>query len=399
MLLATQAMFNIGFYAVVPFLALVLSRDFGLAAAAIGLVLGIRTFAQQGLFVVGGSLADRAGARTIILAGVAIRVTGFLLLSGALLTPAPSFALFLAGTVLTGIGGALFSPGLNTLVAAAEGAGARGRVTLFAWLTVAGELGAVLGPLLGAALLGLGFAVAAAAGAAYFAAIGITLAFLLPRARRTEGGNPTPLRSALRDRALRRFAALHSVDLLAYNQLYLAVPLVLAGGAAAVQTTAAVFAWASALTLVGQLPVARWTARLGASRALRVAYLCSAAGFALIAAASTAPDPTRTMLVFAATTSFILGHLAANPTALHLIPAVARPGAIGASFGLLATAGGAAVLTGNVGGGLLLDALPEAWSWLPWLLLGGACVASAVLVRGALTALRQHSPVVSRSAR
>lgn len=71
MLLTTQALFNVGFYAVVPFIAVVLRGDFGLGAAAVGLVLGARTFAQQGLFLVGGELADRFGARGVIALGCA----------------------------------------------------------------------------------------------------------------------------------------------------------------------------------------------------------------------------------------------------------------------------------------------------------------------------------------
>ncbi|MBG6192298.1 hypothetical protein IWX64_003269 [Arthrobacter sp. CAN_A212] len=37
LLLPTQLIFNIGFYAVVPFLALVMTDDLGLGAAAVGI--------------------------------------------------------------------------------------------------------------------------------------------------------------------------------------------------------------------------------------------------------------------------------------------------------------------------------------------------------------------------
>ena len=120
LLLSTQALFNVGFYAVVPFIAVVLRGDFGLGAAAVGLVLGARTFAQQGLFLVGGELADRFGARGIIVLGCSVRVAGFLALAASLLTPEPTLSLFVAGTLVTGLGGALFSPGINMLVAEAD---------------------------------------------------------------------------------------------------------------------------------------------------------------------------------------------------------------------------------------------------------------------------------------
>ena len=105
LLLASNLVFNIGFYAVVPFLAIFLRDDLLLSGWAIGLVLGLRTFSQQGMFLLGGALSDRYGARVIILLGCVVRITGFLLL-GLSDTLAP----VILGACLTGIGGALFSP-------------------------------------------------------------------------------------------------------------------------------------------------------------------------------------------------------------------------------------------------------------------------------------------------
>ena len=96
-LLGSQFVFNIGFYAVVPFLALFLRDDMLLSGGLIGLILGLRTFSQQGMFILGGTLADRYGAKAIILAGCVVRVAGFLLLAcGASLWP------IILGACLTG---------------------------------------------------------------------------------------------------------------------------------------------------------------------------------------------------------------------------------------------------------------------------------------------------------
>lgn len=382
-LLGTQLMFNVGFFAVVPFLALVMTDDFGLTAAVVGLVLGVRTFAQQGMFLVGGVLADRFGARRTILTGCAVRVLGFATLALSLLTPAPQLAVFVAGTVLTGLGGALFSPGVNILVADAEQrrapAGARHRASLFAWLSVAGEFGAVLGPLVGAALLGWGFVVVALAGAALFVLIGVFLAFALPR--RTPASTERGIHGrwwSLRDRRFVAFSALHAADLLAFNQLYLALPLQLARAEAGPAVVAAMFAWVSALTLVLQLPVSRWCHRVGAARALRVGYGLSAAGFAVVAASAVVPlDPTgRIVAVFAAAGLVILGHLTTNPTAQGLVPRFAGTLPTGSFFGLLSTCGGVVVLIGNVAVGALLG-----WTAAPfaaWVMLAAPLVVAAV---------------------
>lgn len=392
-LLGTQTLFNIGFYAVIPFLALVLTGDFGLSAAAVGLVLGVRTFAQQGLFLVGGTLSDSWGPRGIILVGVGVRTAGFALLAAAL--PLSSLPLFLVGTVLSGLGGALFSPGLNTLIAEAGTTRDAGRVSLFAWLTITGELGAVLGPVVGAALLGFGFAVVATSGAVYFAAIGVLLAVLLPRRDRKE--RPARVReatpedaaastSALRDTPFVRFALLHAVDLLAYNQLYLAVPLLLAVTADPGTAVAGAFVWISVLTLGAQLPLARWSAGRGAAIALRTGYLCSGGGFVLAGVSAMTAHDVRLIVVIAAATAFGLGHLLANPTALQLVPRLAPEARRGSYFGLLASCGGVAVLLGNVLIGTLSDLASPQLAWLPWAVMALFPLASAVWAPGILRA-------------
>ncbi|MFT4297455.1 MAG: MFS transporter [Micropruina sp.] len=371
-LLGAQLLFNVGFYAVVPFLAIVLTDSFALGGTAVGLVLGVRTFTQQGLFLVGGTLADRFGARTIILLGCGVRTAGFLGLAGSLWTPSPQLWLFIIGTVLTGLGGALFSPGLNTLIAAAESrrGTAAGRATLFAWLGVTGELGAIVGPLAGSALLGWGFEVVAASGAVFFVGIGGFLWWVLPPAAAPEPcpGDSCRVRAwALRDRRFAGFAALHAVDLLAYNQLYLTLPLELRrvdGGSALV---GAMFAWASVLTLALQLPLARWGARVGPRVALSVGYSAGASGFAVLAVSAAAGPGHSPALhaVAAAVTLLMIGQLLANPTALSLVPRLAGARPTGSYYGLLATCGGTMVLLGNLIAGALFgpDQQPSVWTW------------------------------------
>jgi hypothetical protein len=103
-LLGSQFVFNIGFYAVVPFLAIFLRDDMLLSGGLIGLILGLRTFSQQGMFIVGGALSDRFGAKIVILSGCIIRVAGYLLLAlGESLWP------IILGACLTGWA-ALFLP-------------------------------------------------------------------------------------------------------------------------------------------------------------------------------------------------------------------------------------------------------------------------------------------------
>lgn len=151
-LLVTQMLFNIGFYLVVPFIAVQLSENLGAAGAVVGLVLGIRTFSQQGLFFLGGGLADTWGAGPILLVGVAIRVLGFITVGMA--TGVGSMTL---GVVLIGFAAALFSPAVESIFASEgftlEKQGVITRARLFALDASYSRVGSLTGPLLGALLI------------------------------------------------------------------------------------------------------------------------------------------------------------------------------------------------------------------------------------------------------
>src|SRR5688500_10295064 len=88
-----------------PFLAVYLSRGLGLAAWMVGLTLGIRVFCQQGLAMLGGTLADHYGYKPVLISGLMLRTVGF-----TLFALVDNFAGILAASILTGLAGALFGP-------------------------------------------------------------------------------------------------------------------------------------------------------------------------------------------------------------------------------------------------------------------------------------------------
>ena len=114
----------------------------------VGLVLGLRTFSQQGLFVVGGALVDRYGVRPVVLTGCVaadrrIRWLGYAEQTWAVI----------GAVLLIGFAAALFSPAVESEVArqavAREEEGDGPRTGVLALFTVAGQAGAFVGPLLG----------------------------------------------------------------------------------------------------------------------------------------------------------------------------------------------------------------------------------------------------------
>lgn len=116
LLMANQFAINLAFYMLMPYLAAHLSGDLGLAAWAIGLVLGVRNFSQQGMFLIGGTIADRYGYKAPIMAGCLLRTVGFGVLGWVDNLP----ALVLASAT-TGFAGALFNPAVRAYLAAEAG--------------------------------------------------------------------------------------------------------------------------------------------------------------------------------------------------------------------------------------------------------------------------------------
>ena len=112
LLLVNQFGINLGFYMLMPYLANHLSSGLGMAAWTVGLVLGVRTLSQQGMFLVGGMLADRLGYKPMIVAGCILRTVGF-----GLLGFVDGLPMLLVASVATGLAGALFNPAVRAYVA------------------------------------------------------------------------------------------------------------------------------------------------------------------------------------------------------------------------------------------------------------------------------------------
>lgn len=122
LLLVNQLGVNTGFYLLIPYLAVHLGENLGMSAAVVGIVLGVRNLSQQGLFLIGGSAADRLGARRVIIAGCALRTVGF-----ALFALGDGLPVLLAASVLSGLAGALFNPAVRTYLSQEAGSARRRR--------------------------------------------------------------------------------------------------------------------------------------------------------------------------------------------------------------------------------------------------------------------------------
>lgn len=399
LLTATQFAFNIGFYAVLPYLATHLGSGLGMAGWLVGLVLGLRTFSQQGLFVVGGALTDRYGPRPVVLTGCALRIAGF-----GWLAVAGSTATVIGAVLLIGFAAALFSPAVESEAAREAVRHERDtgapRAHVLALFSAAGQAGAFLGPLLGSLLLllGGGFRAACLAGALVFVAVLTGHARLMPRAApvREPAQEPTPppaqqsaphivtrtaqpARSAWRavfaNRPFLLLCLAYSTYLVAYNQLYLSLPVEVERATGSQAALGWLFALSSLLVVVAQMPVTRCSARRIAPRTALVTGLAVvAAGFAAVPLTPAGPGgllPGAALVVL-----LTLGQMLLVPAARGLVPDLVEDRHLGLATGALSSVSGVAVLAGSAATGALLEAsAPVRWAALAAVPLAGALLA------------------------
>ncbi|WP_373676146.1 MFS transporter [Streptomyces sp. wa1063] len=392
-----------GFYAVLPYLATHLGSGLGMAGWLVGLVLGLRTFSQQGLFVVGGALTDRYGPRPVVLAGCALRITGF-----GWLAVAGSTATVIAAVLLIGFAAALFSPAVESEAAREAVRHERDtgtpRAHVLALFSAAGQAGAFIGPLLGSLLLllGGGFRAACLAGAVVFVGVLAGHARLMPRAdpvrkrerepetERERGGGRAPAsdavtRTAQRERASwravftnRPFLLLclaYSGYLVSYNQLYLSLPAEVERATGSGAALGWLFALSSLLVVVAQVPLTRFSAhRIAPRTALVTGLAVVAAGFAAVPLTPAGPGgllPGAALVVL-----LTLGQMLLVPAARGLVPDLVEDRQLGLATGALSSVSGIAVLAGSAATGALLDApAPVRWAVLAAVPLAGAALA------------------------
>jgi len=383
MLMINQFGINVGFYMLMPYLAGYLAGPLGLAAWAVGLVLGVRNFSQQGMFIVGGTLADRLGYKPLIVAGCLLRTGGF-----ALLVVAQSLPAVLIASAATGFAGALFNPAVRAYLAA--DAGDR-RVDAFALFNIFYQAGILLGPLVGLALIAFDFRVTAAGAAVVFAALTVAQLFALPQ----HHGRPVAERASvvqdwrvvIANRSFVLFAVAMIGSYVLSFQVYLALPLqasALAPNSAAV-LVAGLFVVSGLVAVAGQLRITRWFAsRWGPGRSLAIGMVILACAFVPL---TVVPDGERfglapavgALLVSAALLA--VGSAAVFPFEMDTVVSLAGGKLVATHYGFYNTIVGVGILVGNLATGSVLSAVRRiGFSEILWaaLILVGVIAALAI---------------------
>ncbi|MFE3110665.1 MFS transporter [Kitasatospora indigofera] len=353
LLLVNQLGVNAGFYLLVPYLATHLGHDLGLSATAVGIVLGVRNLSQQGLFIIGGSAADRLGARGVIIIGCALRAIGF-----ALFALSDGLTVLIAASVLSGLAGALFNPAVRTYIA--QEAGQR-KAEAFALFNVFATTGALVGPLLGTLLLLIDFRAAALTAAAIFALLTVAQALSLP-AQAAPPANTAVLsdwREAATDRRFLVFALAMAGMYALESQLYLLLPDAARRATGWSGAVSLLFFTSTMANLALQLRITRRLQGKG-TRGTWIAIGLLVMGLAFLPPLVSDGLPMLLLTVLL----LHLGVMTAQPFVMELIPAFGRTALTGTYYGLFYVVSGLAAALGNAAVGWAMDSA----RWAPWLL-------------------------------
>ncbi|WP_341270812.1 multidrug efflux MFS transporter MdtH [Morganella morganii] len=360
-LLVDNLLVVLGFFVVFPLISIRFVEQLGWAGIVVGFALGLRQLVQQGLGIFGGAIADRFGAKPMIVIGMFLRAGGF-----ALMAMADEPWILWLSCILSAIGGTLFDPPRTALVIKLTRPYERGR--FYSLLLMQDSARAVLGALLGSWLLIYDFHLVCWVGAAIFIITALCNAWLLPayRISTTRTLVKEGLTRVLSDKRFSRYVLTLTGYFILSVQVMLMFPIIvneLAGTPAAVKW---MYAIEAALSLTLLYPLARWSEkhfRLE-TRLMAGLFLMSLSMF-LVAL-------THSLhVLFAIICLFYLGSVIAEPARETLSASLADPRARGSYMGFsrLGLAFGGAI--GYTGGGWLYDLgkemqLPE----LPWFLLG-----------------------------
>jgi len=265
-MLLAAFVFNLGFYMLIPFLAGFLKQELLLSATLVGVVLGVRSFCQQGLFIVGGLLADLFGYKLLIVSGCLLRAIGF-----GLFVFSDSTLLLFTAAILTGFAGALFTPAAQAYFARQTEISS---AQMFSLVGVARNAGELLGPVCGVLLLSVSFDLLCLISATPFALFALVFAFLIPEPKKsadsaadsssaassgtTGGGVKQMISGVFNNRPFLLFSGLMTGYFMLINQISFAIPIHIVNQNGEQQDVAFVLTLCALVSIGLQLSVTRY---------------------------------------------------------------------------------------------------------------------------------------------
>ncbi|KAA3664325.1 MAG: MFS transporter [Chloroflexi bacterium] len=360
---------NAGFFLLIPLLSVHFVDNLGWAAAFVGIVLAVRQFMQQGLTVFGGALADRFGAKQLIVIGLFTRAISFVMI-GYATTPTG----LLISSVVAALAGSLMGAPIKAMIAAITPEPLLPDV--YAKVGISRNIARSVGPMIGALLIGLNFKTVGVAAAGFFLLAFIVALIGLPNINVSTDKQSASksLSMAFHDRTFLTYTALMMGFWFMWVQISIALPLKAIALTGDISSVSIMLTVNALLAILLQIPALKLANKfLLPLPTLIVGIMSMAIGLGSVAIVNGIWQLYISIFFFA------LGTVLATPNAQTVAATMANPRARGAYFGVdsLAIAFGGGI--GQVMGGSMIDVASNLnFPALPWLVSAAVGTTAAI---------------------
>lgn len=376
-LFATEFGMAVAFLMLAPYLADHLVHRIGLAMWLVGLILGSRHF-SEGVFLFGGTLADRLGYKPVIIAGCLLKGAGCVLFACFASVP-----WLFAASALTGLASALFIPAARAYLACHE---SERSIEAFAMFGVCRRTGVLIGPLLGIAIIAVDFRLVCLSAAAVSVALAVTQWRLLPTCAGTEADSDRPIwadcHHALRNRAFLGFALSMFASYALLFQISFGLPLEIRHVTGGRTWVTALFTVTAVLGLTTQMRLTAWCEqRWTAGQAMFRGLVVMGASFIPLTTlpALRGGPVVQVIPILICAAILTVGTMMVFPFEMATIAHLAQGRLIGTYYGLNNLLSGIGLLFANALSGIAAGlARTTGMTSLPWLLLFALGLVSAL---------------------
>ena len=373
----------LGFYVVFPLVSTHFVSQVGWSALFVGFALGFRQFVQQGFGLIGGAIADRFGAKPMIITGMFLRSIGFI--SMALAT---EHWLLIVSCLLSALGGLLFDPPRMGLTIIWTRPHERGK--FISLLMIQDNAGAVIGALIGGILIDYDFQLVCWCGAFIFFLCGIFNLLFLPAYHIAIGKAPiiNGMKMVLQDKKFTHYVLTLTGYYVLWVQIMLMLPLTITTVSGSPSYVKWMYAIQATISLILLYPLARFSEKyFRLDQRLKFGLLLMSFAFIIIGFTS------QLSILLSLIALFYFGAIIAEPARETLATVLTNPKAKGSYMGFSRLGLALGGFIGYTGAGWLYDmAIQIGLPHLPWIVL----TLVGLLTLGYLEYLFKNEPPITK---